>query len=94
MNVIEIFLVEEMKLQRMLLAFVSFQGANTAANIKEKFDIVLLSYNIPLSDTPITIDCGSNVIKTTEVAPRLKYACHRLNTVVQSSWAELLEKTY
>ena len=76
----------------MLLAFVAFQDTKTAANIKKKLDIVLLSYNIKLSDTPITVDCGSNVIKATAVAPRLKCACHRLNTVVQSSWAELLEE--
>ena len=61
------------------------RGKETA-NIKEKLDTVLLSYNIKLSDTPITVDCGSNAIKATAVAPRLKCACHRLNTVVQSSW--------
>ena len=74
MNVIGIFLDQEMKLQRMLLAFVSFQEAKTAVNIKEKLDTVLFLYNIKLSDTPIIVDCGSNIIKATAVALRLKYA--------------------
>ncbi len=62
--------------------------AHTAVNISNAVNEILEEYNIPIDDTPVTTDHGSNVVAALRNNVRVDCVCHRLHTVLESAWSD------
>ncbi|KAI6661971.1 Hobo element transposase HFL1 [Oopsacas minuta] len=68
-----------------------FEQRHTGYNIKQAIDSILSELNLDIYDTPCTTDKGSNIIAATTDKTHVDCLCHRLNTVIDSAWKEILQ---
>lgn len=63
-------------------------GAHTGENISIAVDEILSQYGLPVNDTPVTTDHGSNIVAALKNSVRLDCLCHRLHTVLETAWRD------
>jgi hypothetical protein len=63
-------------------------AAHTGDNISMIVHQILDEYSLPADDTPVTTDHGSNIVAALKNNIRLDCACHRLHTVLETSWRD------
>jgi hypothetical protein len=63
-------------------------AAHTAKNISAAVNEILMDYGLPVDNTPVTTDRGSNVVAALKDTIRLDCMCHRLHTVLECAWRE------
>jgi len=63
---------------------------HTGENIQKFIDRNLQELGLDLTDTPCTTDKGSNVVAATASKTHVDCACHRLNTVIDTAWKNVL----
>ena len=66
--------------------------ALTLLKTSTQLSVPYSEYSIPVDDTPITTDNGSNVVAALKNGVRIDCVCHRLHTVLQSAWKETREQ--
>lgn len=69
-----------------------FPEKHTAINIQNVIDENLLELNLSIEDTPCKTNKESNFICATLAKGHIDSACHRINTIIDTAWEELVEK--
>ena len=76
-------------LQHTALAIRHFgTAAHTGDNICSIVNEILDEFSLSVEDTPFTTDRGSNIVAALKNNIRIDCACHRLHTVLETSWKD------
>ena len=58
----------------------------TAENVRSELEGIMRELQLPLGDTPITTDAGSNIVAALTDEARYQCLAHRINTVLTDAW--------
>ena len=83
---IHISYIYQFKINTSVLKMVHFDQKHTAQNIEDELVKCITEIGGNPAKCRITTDCGSNILRTVQSMQNIQCGCHRLNTVIRTSW--------